>query len=186
MKKLLTILVVPVLLLSMAGCSQKIAPSNAKTEAVASPEKTLTAFQTTVSTAYVTPYVQMILANSNMDTSWFVQRAGGRTIYSTDVYVGRLVHGAGSINAHATWVINYDPTTRTVNLNKNKTHITNWWGAQRCHVYEDGTCNCGTNPNWTICGALPNYVKALHAAAIAARINAVHALTQAGYTVTNN
>ncbi len=176
-------------LVLVAGCveqSQPVPKHRAGGAAATVDAVPLATFSTTVSNVYATPDVVMVLANSSMDTDWFVGHDGGRTVYSSDVYVGKLVHGTGNIMAHATWVINYNSDTRTVNLNKNKTHITNWWGNQRCQVYEDGTCNCHSNPNWNICAALPGYVTILHSAAVAARINARHFLTQAGYTVTNN
>jgi len=149
-------------------------------------------FETSVSQVFSVPnVVSLSLVNSSMDISWFVERDGDRTIYSNDVVVGTLVgcvQGHNSISAHATWVINYDSATRTVNIKKDKTHITNWYLDQRCHVYENGTCNCGTNPNWTYCAYPPMsyYVATLQCAAILARINARIALQQAGYTVTNN
>jgi hypothetical protein len=123
-----------------------------------------------------------------MDTNWFTGRAGGRTVYSSDVVVGTLVHGPGTIDAHATWMINYTPRTRTVNLNAGTSHITNWWGNQRCNVYENGTCNCHNNANWNICSVpdMAGYVLALTALARAAALNAQIALEAAGYTVTRN
>jgi hypothetical protein len=153
--------------------------------------KTATAadFETTVSTNYTVPnLINLQLANSEMSTSWFTGQAGGRTVYSSDVTVGNIVHGTGIIEAHATWVITYTPNTRTVNLNAGRTHITNWWGDQRCNVYEDGTCNCHTNPNWTICNIpqMATYVTSLVALARAATLNAQFALQAAGYTVTRN
>lgn len=147
-----------------------------------------TDFLVTVSPAYADRNVVLALTNSTMDTAWFTQNAGGRTVYSSDVTIGRLTHGTGVIQAHATWVISYNPSTRTVNLNAGRTHITNWWGNQRCNVYEDGTCTCGNNQNWAICSYAPmqTYVTTLVAGARIAALNAQHALQQAGYTVTRN
>lgn len=146
------------------------------------------AFQTTVSGQFGDAYVQLVPANSTMETAWFTQQAGGRTVYSHDVGVGNLIHSPTPIQAHATWVISYNAQTRTVNLNAGRTHITNWLGNQRCNVYEDGTCNCGNNPNWNYCGYAPmaTYVTMLVAYARAASINATLALQAAGYTVTRN
>ncbi len=147
-------------------------------------------FQTTVSQYYVVPgVVNLNFANSTMQIHWFVDQSGGRTVYSDDVVVGALTHGVPpNISAHATWVINYNAATHTVNLVPRATHITNWWGAQRCHVYEDGACNCDANPNWAICGYPPMaaYVQTLSALAAAASINARLALEAAGYHVTRN
>ncbi|TMJ04208.1 MAG: hypothetical protein E6G97_06795 [Alphaproteobacteria bacterium] len=143
-------------------------------------------FDTTVSPNFTIPNaLNLVAANSTMQTSWFTGQNGGRTVYSTDVVIGAMVHAPGSIEGHATWVIDYNSGTNTVNLDAGRTHITNWWGDQRCQVYEDGSCNCHQNPNWNICG-IPLLVATLGAYAIAARINAKLALEQAGYTVTNN
>jgi hypothetical protein len=94
----------------------------------------------------------------------------------------------GDLAAHATWVIFYASNMKTVNIAKNKVHITNWFGDERCHVYEDGTCNCDGNRIWNICKnpQARNYVSTLVALATAARINAKHALEQAGYNVTQD
>lgn len=145
-------------------------------------------FQTTVSGQFNTNNVQMVPANSTMGVQWFTQNAGGRTVYSQDVAVGNLTHGVVPILAHATWVINYYPASHRVNLNAGRTHITNWYGNQRCNVYEDGTCNCGNNPNWNYCNWPPmaTYRNMLAAYATAASINATLALQAAGYTVTRN
>src|SRR5215469_8968105 len=108
-------------------------------------------FETTVGPSFVWPDVLIMkMTNSTMDLNWFTQRGGGRTVYSNDVNTGTMVHGriGNQIMAHATWVVSYDPQSRTVNLNRGKTHITNWYFDQRCHVYEDGTCDCDSNPNW--------------------------------------
>jgi hypothetical protein len=146
------------------------------------------AFQTTVSGQFGDEYVQMVPASSTMEVAWFTQNAGGRTVYSQDVGVGNLTHSPTPILAHATWVISYDAQTRTVNLKPGQTHITNWLGNQRCNVFEDGTCNCRTNPNWNYCGYAPmaTYVTMLVVYARAASINATLALQNAGYTVTRN
>lgn len=148
------------------------------------------AFTTTVSTSFSAPGVTMILKTSAMETSWFTDRNGPRTVYSTDVVVGALDNAAPgfyAIRAHATWVINYNAATRTVNILPGKTHVTNWYEYQRCHVYDDGTCRCApANANWTICTTdeMKPYVVAMTAMAKAALINADLALTAAGYTVT--
>lgn len=145
-------------------------------------------FETTVSTSFVIPNLaNMQLANSTMDTDWFTQRDGARTIYSSDVAVG-TVDGTigGNVSAHATWVMSYDSTTRTVHIFEGRTHITNWFGSDRCQVYEDGTCNCHGNRTWNICGAgqpMAPYVQGLVTMAKAASINARIALTNAGYIV---
>ena len=73
-------------------------------------------FNTPVSTVYVTQNVNMILANSQMDTAWFIQYPGGRTVYSLNVVVGTLTNGAVPIEAHATWVINYNAVTDVTGL----------------------------------------------------------------------
>ncbi|MCW9035042.1 MAG: hypothetical protein OQJ97_12545 [Rhodospirillales bacterium] len=124
-----------------------------------------------------------------MNTDWFVGHPGGRTVYSTDTLIGTMTYGnPPQIYAHATWVINYQPSTNTINLKPGKTHITNWFGTQRCNIYEDGTCNCNNNPNWNICAYTPmaGYVTALKAYAIAASVNAKVALEAQGYTVVRN
>src|ERR1700732_5329421 len=81
-------------------------------------------FDNTVSTNFFVPnLVNLALTNSTMDTSYFTNQPGGRTVYSYDVVVGTLFQPAGNISAHATWVIRFTPSTNTVNLNAGKTHI---------------------------------------------------------------
>ncbi|WP_428622413.1 hypothetical protein [Sedimenticola sp.] len=144
-------------------------------------------FNTRVSTDFHIPRVlDLYTVSSQMQTHWFVDQAGGRTVYSNDVLIGTLTNGRPpQLYAHATWVINFNPATNTINIRKGKTHITNWFGNQRCNVYEDGTCNCNHNPNWNICGYPPmaSYVTALHSYAVAAALNAKLALQAEGYTV---
>jgi hypothetical protein len=147
------------------------------------------AFNTTVSVAFAVPNaVTMVAATSPMNTDWFTQNAGGRTVYSGDVVTGALTHGTTAIMGHATWVINYTPATRTVNLNPGRTHVTSYYGNQRCQIYEDGTCNCHGAANWNICTypAMRLYVTTLQASANAAVVEATVALQAAGYTVTRN
>jgi hypothetical protein len=142
-------------------------------------------FETRVSVQFQIPgSVDLNTVNSTMQTQWFVEQDGGRTVYSNDVVIGTTkISGATyDISAHATWVINYDSKTKTVDLKVGKTHITNWLGGQRCHVYEDGTCNCGSNPNWQICG-WNGYKASLVAYAITAALNAQFALEKEGYHV---
>ena len=146
-------------------------------------------FDNTVSTNFFVPnLVNLALTNSTMDTSYFTNQPGGCTGYSYDVVVDTLFQPPGNISAHATWVIRFTPSTRTVNLNAGKTHITNWFGSQRCNIYENNNCDCGGNRNWNICTnpAMAAYVSSLVVSARIASINARIALQAAGYNVTRN
>jgi hypothetical protein len=148
-------------------------------------------FNTTVSPNHTWPGVfTSRMTNSAMEIRWFIERDGGRTIYSNDVDTGTLHHGADpkNVGAHATWLIHYNSTTHTVNIDAGKTHITNWFHSERCHVYENGECSCGQNRTWTYCSIpqMATYKTALIAYAKGAALNATYALQQAGYTVTRN
>jgi len=154
-------------------------------------------FSVVVSTTYTDGRGLVVLnpTFSAMDVSWFVQRPGGRTIYSADAAVGVLVWSQppNTITAHATWVINFDPTTNTVNLSPGQTHITNWYplanqqASQQCHVYETGYCQCYNNQRWNYCGGeLPGYIGLQTALAQVASAVATVALRSAGYNVTRN
>jgi hypothetical protein len=144
-------------------------------------------FETSVSTDYQAPGLYLFQTRSPMNTVYFVERPS-RTVYSDEVVAGVVQQGDGSIFAHATWVIRYNSNTRTVNLNRNKTHITSRYGNQRCHVYENQppTCTCNGGRVWNICSNpdMAGYVAAMSAAAATASFNAKTALEQDGYRVT--
>jgi len=144
-------------------------------------------YNTYVSTAWsYPPYLYMVDAIGTVQGARFVSAPYNRKVNSTNnVWVGNMTYGNPPyIYGHASVVFQYTPATNTINIFPNQCHITTWWGNQTCRVYENGTCNCGTNPNWYICNL--GYYSNLILCAQQVRINTINYLVSQGFTVTQN
>jgi hypothetical protein len=139
-------------------------------------------FNTTVSANFANHHVVIMSMTAPMDTDWFIQRTGGRTVWGDNAKIGHKTHDAHlghAIYAHATFVISTAKDLHdhyTVNINADKVHITSWYPD----ADQDRSHQCGADP------ASATIRAGFVAAARASRFAATYALQQQGVTVTNN
>jgi hypothetical protein len=155
-------------------------------------------FNTTVSGNYTGHGIQIVPTTAPMNTGWFVERTGGRVVWSDDATIGYMTHNHKNypLTAHATYVIRTTQlgNTHIVNINAGTVHVTSWYPfadqdrSEQCHVFETGVCNCA-GPHWHICGgdtASTAIRQGFIAAAQASRLAATQQLQDEGVTVTNH
>jgi hypothetical protein len=159
-------------------------------------------FRTTVSGFFTNNKIQIVAKQAPIKFNRFVPQLGRRAVAGKNAHIGfkrRGIRGNG-IYAHATFVIDTTQAVPggafTVNIVTDKVHITSWYPyatqnrSFQCHVFEDdNTCVCDPRGPWNICKntATSNAIRGMFvAAARASRLEAAHALQQAGVTVTNN
>lgn len=116
------------------------------------------------------PQVTLVDANANFDLHYFTQYPFAfHVMYTDDQPIGQMLHGVFpggvyNIYGHGSIVIKWVPNTNTMQIATNKAHITSWYPYQQrftannqvCRIYYTNVppeeCDCGTNPNWFICG----------------------------------
>jgi 3D (Asp-Asp-Asp) domain-containing protein len=128
-------------------------------------------------------------AGGTITIARFLGTPYNRKVNSTsDLTVGNFTHGIPpTVIGHASIVFQYFPNDNHINIFPGTSHITTSWGTQTCRVYENRTCDCGTNANWQICtGVLPGYSDSLAALAAINRAQAISGLTAAGVRVTQD
>jgi len=152
-------------------------------------------FNTPVSGDYSGHGIRIVATTAPMDTGWFVERTGGRVVWSDNATIGHMPHNHKNypITAHATFVIRTTQlgNTHIVNINAGTVHVTSWYpdaddqdASEQCHVFETGVCKCA-GPHWRICN-ITAIRQDFVAAAQASRLAATQQLQDEGVTVTNH